>query len=418
MSDEHHKWLVGSALPEIRPHSAAKHRVIAQYLSRYVDVLTANPLIPELCLTLVDGFSGGGLYWDPDTQAERYGSPLLMLQAMREAAITAQLKRSKEFKLDVEYFFVESSNDTFAFLKASLEQSDFRALLAADKIHLVNEPFLGQIDRIISHVKRRGRGNRAIFVLDQCGYGEVPFPAIRSILSQIGKAEIILTFATDWLIDYLAGQDSMQKTLERVGLELGKDQILSAKQQTDWRRAIQCLLHSEIYTKSGATYYTPFFIRSKEAHRDYWLIHLSNHARARDVMVGLHWSENTSFAHFGRPGLSMLGYDQDNDVKITGQPYLFDDSARKLTHESLMDQLPERLFEFKDGIMFADFFSRLTNETPATMEIMGMVVAMMQREGMIDIRDKTGLVKRQAGIQRPTDVIKPSPQGRLIFLGE
>ncbi len=35
--------------------------------------------------------------------------------------------------------------------------------------------------------------------------------------------------------------------------------------------------------------YAPFIIRSKEAHRDYWLIHLSQHSRARDMMVGLHW---------------------------------------------------------------------------------------------------------------------------------
>ena len=28
-------------------------------------------------------------------------------------------------------------------------------------------------------------------------------------------------------------------------------------------------------------------------------------------MVELHWIENTSFVHFGRPGLLMLGYDPD-----------------------------------------------------------------------------------------------------------
>src|SRR5438105_2391047 len=55
MADDHHKWQIGSELPLIRPHSLAKHRVIEQYLIRYVDVLTANPRMPEFCLTLVDG---------------------------------------------------------------------------------------------------------------------------------------------------------------------------------------------------------------------------------------------------------------------------------------------------------------------------------------------------------------------------
>jgi hypothetical protein len=207
----------------------------------------------------------------------------------------------------------------------------------------------------------------------------------------------------------------MQRSLETLGLALSKDQIRTAKQETDWRQTIQLALHQEIFKKSGAKHYTPFFIRSKEAHRDYWLIHLSNHSRARDVMVALHWLENTSFAHYGRPGLSMLGYDQDRDIKITGQPYLFDESARALTHESLMDQLPARLFTFKDGIAFADFFSGLTNETPATSEIIKEAIAKMLSEGIISVRDKTGLKKRHAGILHRTDLIKPSSQP-LLFI--
>ncbi len=161
MSDNHHRWQTGSVLPVIRPHSVAKHRVIQQYLSRYVEVLTANLRIPELCLTLVDGFAGGGLYRDSRTNAERYGSPLLMLSAMQEAAVLAQCKRSKEFKLDVEYIFVERSVETFACLKANLERSEFRELLK-DKVELINDAFVNRVNSIITQILRRARGNRAI----------------------------------------------------------------------------------------------------------------------------------------------------------------------------------------------------------------------------------------------------------------
>jgi len=341
-----------------------------------------------------------------------------MLKAMREAAVLAQVKRSKEFSLDVEYFFVESSKETFPCLKATLELSEFRALLA-DKIKLLNDEFKNQVGPIISHIRSRGTSCRAIFVLDQLGYTDVPFSSIQSILSQLKNAEVILTFATDALIDYLSERDSMQKTLEVLGLEISKDQIKVAKQEKNWRRAIQFLLHQQIFINSGAKYYTPFFIRSKDAHRDYWLIHLSNHSRARDVMVGLHWLENTSFAHFGRPGLLMLGYDQDEDIKITGQQLLFpefrfDEIARVSTHDCLMRELPERLFAFSDGVTFATFFAGLTNETPATSEIIKAALAVMLQDGMIDIRDKTGLVKRQIGVQHGTDIIRPSRQRRLF----
>ena len=239
-------------------------------------------------------------------------------------------------------------------------------------------------------------------------------------MSKLENAEVILTFATDSLIDYLSELPATQKTLETVGLELSKDKIQSAKQAVDWRRAIQFMLHQQIYIHSGAKYYTPFFIRSKDAHRDYWLIHLSNHSRARDVMVGLHWLENTSFAHFGRPGLLMLGYDQDEDIRITGQRLLlpefrFDEIARAATHDYLVNELPPRLFEFKDGVAFGDFFSQLTNETPATSELLKSAIAILHKQGIIDIRDKTGLVKRQAGVHDKTDVITPSRQRRFSF---
>jgi hypothetical protein len=77
-------------------------------------------------------------------------------------------------------------------------------------------------------------------------------------------------------------------------------------------------------------------------------------------------------------------------------------------------ELPERLFGFKDGVPFRDLFSGLTNESPATSELFKVALAVMHRDGLVEIRDKTGLVKRLAGIQHQTDVIRPSSQRRLF----
>jgi three-Cys-motif partner protein len=78
MPRENHKWVPGEEPPKIRPHSLAKHRVIDAYLRRYVDVLTQNRRIPEFRLTLVDGFSGGGVY--------RVGAHSSLASAQREAS--------------------------------------------------------------------------------------------------------------------------------------------------------------------------------------------------------------------------------------------------------------------------------------------------------------------------------------------
>jgi three-Cys-motif partner protein len=417
MSDEHHEWLIGSIPPLIRPHSLAKHRVLDQYLRRYVEVLTSNPKVPDFRLTLVDGFSGGGLYLDSVTGEERPGSPLLMLRAMQQAAAAAQERRSKEFHLDVEYFFIEKSQPAFDHLKLMLEKSEFRSLIG-NRITQIRGAFVDHVDAIIRRVKERKRGERAIFVLDQCGYTDVPLSAIRSILHSLDNAEVILTFAVDSLIDYMAANDLTQKILEKIGISLRSEQILTMKALRDSRWIIQTRLIEEIKRGASPQHFTPFFIRSKDAHRDYWLLHLSGHSRARDVMVGLHWKENTSFIHYGRSGMSMLGYDPDEDPRITRQKCLpefcFDQSARASTEAALFDELPAKISALKDGTSFQRFFADVTNETPATSDIMGDVLIDLARQGVIEIRDADGRARR-GRVVRKTDVILPSRQGRLFL---
>lgn len=417
MGHEHHDWEIGKPPPIIRPHSLAKHRVLRQYLERYVSVLTRNVRQDQFRLTLVDGFSGGGHYLDSRTKEERPGSPLIMLEAMRDAASEAQQRRSKPFHLDVQYFFVEKDTEALDYLRRIISDSEYRRLID-DRIHFNHGEFVAHSPNIVKFIKSRGGAERAIFFLDQFGYSDVPLPTIRDILANLGNAEVILTFATDWLIDYLSANEQTQRIIERLGITLPPETIETIKQQQDWRRAIQFLLHRQIPESTGAEFYTPFFIRSADSNRDFWLIHLSGHFRARDVMVGLHWQEST-FAHYGRSGLRMLGYDQDRDAAWTDQRMLpgffFDDDARASSRQELLDQLPETLFNFKEGIALTDLFSALANDCPVTLAIMEGVLNDLAKEGAIDIRDKSGLTTRRGTIQHPSDIIIPSSQKRICF---
>ncbi len=226
MSDKNHSWRIGAPLPLIRPHSLAKHRVIEQYLLRYVKTLTSNPRMDKLRLTLVDGFAGGGMYRDELMKDDRFGSPLLMLKAMRDAEDVAVEGRTKEFRLDVEYFFIEKDRDAFEHLKATLNSSAYQSVVA-EKATLLNDTFTNQVERIVRHVKEQSDKKRVIFVLDQFGWINAPMPQLRHILSELENAEIILTFATDTLIDYLSTNETTQKSLEKVGLPIGSEKILT-----------------------------------------------------------------------------------------------------------------------------------------------------------------------------------------------
>ena len=419
MPRENHKWVPGEEPPKIRPHSLAKHRVIDAYLRRYVDVLTQNRRIPEFRLTLVDGFSGGGVYRDWKTGERQPGSPMIMLEAMRDAAIAAQEKRSKEFNLDVEYFFIEKKPTFFSYLESTLRESEFQTFLG-QQVHLLRGNFVEQLPAILQQIRQRGRGERAIFLLDQFGYKDVPMPEIRRIFSELKNAEVILTFATDAMINYLSESEVTQKILGRIGLELTADQITIRKQMREWRQAIQLLLHGEIQQKSGAKFYTPFFIRSPDEHRDFWLIHLSGQSKARDVMVTQHWAERTSFAHYGGSGLHMLGYDPEKDSNVTRQEMLpgffFDDTALASSQDCLLEQLPERLFQYKDGISFRNFFAGITNETPATSEIIKDVLEDLTLKGWIKVDSEKG-VHRKKRIQHQSDIILPAKHRQLYLPG-
>ncbi|WP_199807264.1 MULTISPECIES: three-Cys-motif partner protein TcmP [unclassified Methylobacterium] len=61
----------------------AKHRTFADYTRRYNEILCQKPQKPELRLTIVDGFCGGGAYRFEDGVVA--GSPLILLRGVREA---------------------------------------------------------------------------------------------------------------------------------------------------------------------------------------------------------------------------------------------------------------------------------------------------------------------------------------------
>jgi three-Cys-motif partner protein len=413
-----HSWSDASRPPTIRAHSIEKHRLLEAYLARYVATLTQNVKIDHLSLTLVDGFAGGNVYTDPATGAERPGSPSIIMGAIREAERQAREKRTKDFKIDDHYFFIEKDREAFSSLERTLKSSGHAAQIG-ESIFALNDDFADQADRIIEFILAKSKSGRSIFVLDQCGYTQVPFRCIRDILDRVPNAEIILTFAADFLIDYLRESRPNRRLASIPDLNL--DDLAASVDKADprWRRLIQLELHSEVQKASAASFYTPFFIHSKDSHRDLWLVHLSRHHRARDVMVGVHWDRQNCFAHYGKPGLRMLGYHPDEDILNTRQPFFegfyFDDKARAMTKESLMEDLPALIYDHPEMVSFKGLFSSISNDTPATSEILKASLLDLAEDERVIIKDATGLTLRRAGVQHDSDLIYIPRQKRLFY---
>ena len=241
---------------------------------------------------------------------------------------------------------------------------------------------------------------------------------LQRIFTMLPNAEIVLTIAIDWLIDYWNDSVQFEQTLQTMGLDLPATTIAAIQQNdpVDWRHAVQHLLHREFFNQSGAKYYTPFFIFSPDAHRAYWLLHLSGHAKARDVMTILHWEMENHFEHFGGPGLGMLGFDPNRDWAAQGYKNLlfkFDDLAKDETKHALYEQLPERLLSFRNGTSFRELFENIVNETPATKEMVAESISFLSNEKDVSIFSATGK-RRRNGVHVDDDDIVTIERQKLF----
>lgn len=378
----HYKWDPNGPPPPIQQHSIAKHEILRAYLVAYLQTLISSPRQDYFRLSLVDGFSGGGVYRHDDTRQIVLGSPFIMLQAVDEASFLINQQRTKKVHLDVDYFFIDSDRGAHERLGRELTERGYAGQLDQN-VFVRRARFERQAPAIIEHIRSRTpRAGRAIFLLDQYGYTKVPTALIRTIFQELPGAEVILNFAVDSFLNFADGTDAMRTRLDRIGLSdifRGRtfDDIKASEK--DWRLFIQSSMHQDLVQACGARFFTTFFVRSSQGHGDYWLVHLSQRARARDVMTQVHWQKNNYFIHYGGAGMEMfsvLGYVTEKDSRYTGQTslnfgYAFDEPAKAASERMLMEQIPRLIYPDADGMTFGEMFaSTCTNGRNRTVTVM------------------------------------------------
>lgn len=421
MSECQYHWEIGEKAPIIKQHSIAKHEILRAYLRKYLQTLTITPMQDTFRLTIVDGFAGGGIYRHETTGNTVFGSPLLLLETAKQTAIEINENRSKKIDFKIDYFFIEESEATANVLKGQLLEHGYGPQLG-ETIQLINDEFSNCADRITQFIKKKGRMARSIFLLDQYGYSDVPAPQICNLLNNLPGAEVLLTFAVDSFLTYASDSATTCKLLKKMGIpDCLRGRTFEEIKQSEkrWRLYIQSSMYRELVEKCGAPFYTPFFIRSANGHGDYWLIHLSQHARARDVMTGIHWEKNNHFIHYGGPGLNMfqmLGYDPGEDSEFTKQDaFCFDINARQQSVSMLATQIPDLIYSAPDGLSFGELFSLTCNTSPASAEIYRETVGFLLEQEELEVRNQNGGTRRSANSIHNNDQILPPKQPKLIF---
>ncbi len=373
MARKPYEWPADGKPATIQQHSLAKHEVLHSYLIDYIKTVVSSPQQEELKLTMVDGFAGGGIYIHDATRQTVLGSPFTFLRAAEAAADVMNRERLKPIRMSFDYFFVERNADAHASLLRTLADQGYGARLGRD-IHVFNTTFEKQAPAILAYIKTKNpRNGRSIFLLDQYGYTDVPASQIRDIFQTLPASEVILTFNVDSFLTY-ANDTASTKTLTGIGIPdvlRGRTIPDIKRSEKDWRLYIQSCLYRDLVEACGARYYTLFFIRTR-GHGNYWLVHLSQHPRARDVMARVHWTKNNHFIHYGGAGIDMfrvLGYSADRDSAYTRQGdmdgFCFDDVAETSSITMLMEQLPHMIYAHDEGLSFGELFATTCNLSPA-----------------------------------------------------
>lgn len=416
-------WGSDGSLPIIKQHSIAKHEVLHAYLVEYIRTLVISPHQEELRLTFVDGFAGGGIYQHETTKTTVLGSPFVFLNAAKEAEAFINIGRQKPLRMNVDYFFVEVDHNAFALLGKTLKEQGYDGRIGAD-IKLLNGRFEIKAADIQSFISAKTpRSGRSIFFLDQYGYKDVPTSLIRSILTGLPAAEVILTFNVDSFINFASDSPATANALQQIGIPdvlRGRTIEDIKKSEKDFRLYIQSCLYRDLIEACGARFYTLFFIRT-EGHGDYWLVHLSQHPRARDVMTRVHWAKNNNFIHYGGAGIDMfraLGYSADRDASFTGQSSLgfcFDDPAEQASVTRLMEQLPRIIYANQEGTSFGELFAMTCNTSPADSMKYKEALARLTQLKEIEIVSPDGNRRQKASTITDKDQLVPSKQTSFGF---
>ncbi len=292
MVKKHYGWRIGEAPAQIGAHSLAKHRILQRYIERYIEIVTSNLRQEELKITFVDGFSGGGLYQFDDGYVP--GSPVILLETVAAMEEKINAARTKGFRIDADFFFIDINPNHTDYLRAEIEKTAFASEL--DKsIRIWTGDFNEYVGTIIDFIRAKTpRAQCGIFLLDQYGWSQVAFQSVRAIMSELAKAEVFLTFSVDAMIDYLSEHNHNLRAFGEIDVDPGfVRELLKVKDEhTGYRSLIQNALYGHIQKETGSQFYSPFFIKSPEAHRSYWFLHLSKDKAAREEIGVIHWNEN------------------------------------------------------------------------------------------------------------------------------
>ena len=407
-------WRPGAEPPRIRPHTDAKLRLLEAYLDGYFDVVCGLPQMDVLRIALVDAFAGGGLF--RRSGSKRFGSPLVMIDAVRRAEARINAGRRKPLRIDARFYFVDADADAVDYLRRTLAATDMSQTIR-DSITVQNATASNALPTIVREIADWSSTGRSIFFLDQCGYTDAPNRDVRLIYQSLPKSEVIVTYNFGSIYDYM--NENAPFLTATAPLELTPDHLRALLKERDrqaGRYFAGRLLGKLFKDNVGSRFASRFFLRSDSASRDMWFVHYSKVPRSRLVMSEAHWAIKNSSVTQGDAGLDMLGFRPDWEGQI-GLDFGFDYTDEGRMHAALMADLPRWLDQFDQSAAptFDMLLALSADNTAATEAQFSGALRALETEGEIEVLTPSGGRKRSDAHLRTHHRIILQRQGRLPF---
>jgi three-Cys-motif partner protein len=407
MVEKHYSWENGVKLED---HTKRKHKILREYLARYLVVRCALPQQTKFRLAIVEGFAGGGRY-----DCGSPGSPLIFLEELRAAAESFNLKRRFEgmAPLDIECFMIlnDAEPGTIGILKRHVDPVIAAVRSEVPTPHLQVAYFAKPFEALYPEIKAllaQGRYQNLLFNLDQYGHSHVETATIADISTSFRSAEVFYTFAISSLLAFLPKSNPalLTRHLSVLGVMPTDLSALEGQMSKDeWLGAAERLVFDTFC--SCAQFVSPFSINNPGGWR-YWLIHFANNNyRARQEYNNVLHQNSTMQAHFGRSGLDMLAFDPAHE----GTLYLFDVSGRERAKVQLLDDIPRLMTEFGDAVNVLQFYNSIYNMTPAHMDD---IHASIIENPDLEIVTEAGGERRKPNTIRSDDTLRMKKQ-RTMF---
>jgi three-Cys-motif partner protein len=403
MVQKRFSWKTGATLEE---HSKCKHKIVREYLARYLSVRCQLPQQSRFRLAIVDGFAGGGRY-----KCGSPGSPVIFIEELQAATRAFNIRRRNEgmSELEIECLLLlnDYDPDVIELLKQNLSPLIASLKEEERKLHLRVEYSTKKFEIAYPDIKdliHKGRYQNVLFNLDQCGTSKVDIQTIKNIVTSFSSAEIFYTFGIETLVSFLkkSDQSALNKQLRPFGITTqdltSLDQVMN---KSAWLGAAERIVFNSF---SGyASYVSPFSINNPAGWR-YWLIHFASSFRARQEYNDILHQNSSSQAHFGRSGLNMLSYDPSEDGSML---YLFDGPGRIEAKKQLYDDIPRLVTNHGDAVSMQDFYSSIYNDTPAhSLDIHSAIIDNPD----LQVITEDGGERRKANTIRASDTLRLKKQ--------